>query len=993
MKRWKIASAAVVALFSWSCAEAPTQPDLLRIDGPQAALTAADGVRISEIHYDNASTDTGERIEIAGPAGTDLTGWSVVLYNGSATQRNVYGTTNLSGTIPNACSGMGAIVLTYGTDGIQNGSPDGIALVSPAGVVEFLSYEGSFVAANGPAMGMTSTDIGVTEESVTPIGHSLQRETVSTWRAPAENTFGTCADLGGGGGGDPEDPEDPEDPTDSTSTTFLSELHYDNDGADSGEGFEVAGVAGTDLSGWSVALYNGTGGTVYGTVALTGVIPASCRDKGGIRFEFAGMQNGPAEALALVDAGGVVVEFISYEGVITAVGGPAAGMTSTDIGVSQASTTPVGQTLQRDSIGGAWYGPANETWGCTEPENTTPVFLSEIRADQPSGATEEYLEIGGAPGASLAGVTLIVIGDNSSGGGVIEEVTPLSGHSLTAAGAFVVAEGTFTLGTANLTTSLNFEDDDNPTYMLVRNFTGSDGQDLDTNNDGVLDATPWSAVVDCVSLVEYLGLMPIYCSARIGMDVSFTPGHVTRTGTGWFSDTFTPSPTSDTPGTLEFIPATAVAGVIAPWGVGAPGVPSAVSVSVSFVRIPEGFNRALFVTVVDDFRDRVEGATVTFTSTNPAVVSSDQFGNLTAEGVGTASLIVSVNGVSGVQTTVDVDVIADAPSGVAYQDHLEFGTPTDSDPSDDLLIVRDEMAMSYNATRGSSNWVSWNLDASHIGTAARCECYTPEPLRPAGAHAVVNFDYTGSGYSRGHIAQSFNRTVTIPDNAATYYTSNIMPQSSANNTGPWGQFENYTVDRARDGAEVWIIAGGQYAADAPTLKGEGFVAIPSWTWKVAIFLDRDQTLADVDSYDDFEVIAIRTPNRLEPGVDGTIQGISSNWQNYRLEIDELEALIGYDVLSLLPENIEPFIESGFDDLQSAYAGVEASLQNEVANAIGQQLEQAAMHLEAGSPEQAIDRLETFIRLLSVFERNRKLDAATADALRAEAERVLAILNG
>ncbi|MGH9270793.1 MAG: hypothetical protein ACRDZ2_05935, partial [Ilumatobacteraceae bacterium] len=37
-------------------------------------------VFINELHYDNASTDTGEAIEVAAPAGTNLTGWSIVLY-------------------------------------------------------------------------------------------------------------------------------------------------------------------------------------------------------------------------------------------------------------------------------------------------------------------------------------------------------------------------------------------------------------------------------------------------------------------------------------------------------------------------------------------------------------------------------------------------------------------------------------------------------------------------------------------------------------------------------------------------------------------------------------------------------------------------------------------------------------------------------------------------------------------------------------------------
>ena len=54
---------------------------------------------------------------------------------------------------------------------------------------------------------------------------------------------------------------------------FINEFHYDNDGTDSGEAIEIAGLAGTDLTGWDVVLYNGTGGTVYNTQSLSGIIP------------------------------------------------------------------------------------------------------------------------------------------------------------------------------------------------------------------------------------------------------------------------------------------------------------------------------------------------------------------------------------------------------------------------------------------------------------------------------------------------------------------------------------------------------------------------------------------------------------------------------------------------------------------------------------------------------------------------------------------------
>src|SRR5699024_25539 len=170
---------------------------------------AAGEVFISEIHYDNAGTDTGEAIEVQAPEGTDLSGRQVVLYKGSG--GGVYDTDTLQATV----GAGGVTVLDYPTNGVQNGEPDGLALVDASGeVVEFLSYEGQFEAADGPAAGMTSTDIGVAEASSTPQGLSLQ-EVDGPGQGPVEASFGAAdpapgdgSDDGDGGNDDGDDGND-----------------------------------------------------------------------------------------------------------------------------------------------------------------------------------------------------------------------------------------------------------------------------------------------------------------------------------------------------------------------------------------------------------------------------------------------------------------------------------------------------------------------------------------------------------------------------------------------------------------------------------------------------------------------------------------------------------------------------------------------------------------------------------------------------------------
>ena len=144
-------------------------------------VRAATSVFINEIHYDNAGTDAGEAIEIEGEAGTDLAGYSIVLYNGNGGAP--YATVPLGGIIGAACDTRGVLVFGFPENGIQNGAPDGMALVAPDGaVIEFLSYEGTMTAVGGPADGLVSTDIVASQNNAVP-GTSLQRTSSGVWRA------------------------------------------------------------------------------------------------------------------------------------------------------------------------------------------------------------------------------------------------------------------------------------------------------------------------------------------------------------------------------------------------------------------------------------------------------------------------------------------------------------------------------------------------------------------------------------------------------------------------------------------------------------------------------------------------------------------------------------------------------------------------------------------------------------------------------------------
>ncbi len=400
-----------------------------------SSLACAQTVFVNELHYDNSGSDTGEAVEIAGPAGTDLTGWSLVFYNGSSSVLDEYGSITLNGTLPDQCNGFGT--LTFAFAGIQNGAPDGLVLADSSGnVQQFLSYEGSFTAVGGIAAGLTSTDIGVEESSSTPVGESLQligsgsEAPHFSWVAPAAESFSAVNSGQEFGGECPEPEPEPEPVIPTAGQVFINEFHYDNAGSDSGEFVEIAAIAGAKLDGWQVELYNGNGGAPYGSISLSGTVADEGAGFGTLSFAQAGIQNGSPDGLALVDPGGNVWEFLSYEGSFQAVGGNADGMTSDDVGVAESSSEPLGVSLQRaGATGCTWVGPLVASPGSLNDGQAIPAEgCAAPVAEPPSACFDPATLIHDIQGSgfdsplngSSQTIEAIVVGDFQNGSGSLE---------------------------------------------------------------------------------------------------------------------------------------------------------------------------------------------------------------------------------------------------------------------------------------------------------------------------------------------------------------------------------------------------------------------------------------------------------------------------------------------------------------------------------------------------------------------------------------------
>ncbi|MCK5051881.1 MAG: T9SS type A sorting domain-containing protein [Candidatus Cloacimonetes bacterium] len=160
-------------------------------------LLLAQNVWINELHYDNVGADEGEFLEIVleNAGNYTISEFTITLYNGNGSI--TYGTTTLD-TFTEGSTVENFTIYYKLITGIQNGSPDGIAIDYQGTLIpgQFLSYEGTFEAGDGPAIGVMSTDIGVTEDGGTQIGESLQLLGTGAvysdfiWQEPAAETPG-----------------------------------------------------------------------------------------------------------------------------------------------------------------------------------------------------------------------------------------------------------------------------------------------------------------------------------------------------------------------------------------------------------------------------------------------------------------------------------------------------------------------------------------------------------------------------------------------------------------------------------------------------------------------------------------------------------------------------------------------------------------------------------------------------------------------------------
>jgi endonuclease G, mitochondrial len=208
--------------------------------------------------------------------------------------------------------------------------------------------------------------------------------------------------------------------------------------------------------------------------------------------------------------------------------------------------------------------------------------------------------------------------------------------------------------------------------------------------------------------------------------------------------------------------------------------------------------------------------------------------------------------------------------------NLRLGNPSNATPAaankDNFLLVKKQYVLSYNSSRGAPNWVSWTLKASDIGAVDRQNNFHAEIALPDGFQRVTPTDYNATGFDRGHMCNSKDRTKTAKDNSETFSMANMEPQTPDLNRQVWKRLEDDSRKLAQKGNTLFILAGCY--GNIGHIGKTNTVTVPKSCWKLAVVEGPNPS-----------VIIVDIPNKA---------GISKDkWQKYATTLEDIEAKTGF----------------------------------------------------------------------------------------------------
>ena len=207
--------------------------------------------------------------------------------------------------------------------------------------------------------------------------------------------------------------------------------------------------------------------------------------------------------------------------------------------------------------------------------------------------------------------------------------------------------------------------------------------------------------------------------------------------------------------------------------------------------------------------------------------------------------------------------------------------------TEEQIMEYEGFRVSFNKDHKTPNWVAWELLGTECdGEEKRYNTFWQDE-NVAGCPST--YDYTNSGYDRGHMCPAADQKWSRQAMIDCFSLANIVPQDHSLNSGAWSTLEKKERLWAQRDSAIVIIAGPIYEKTDQERIGDAGVRVPSAFFKVMI----------APYVDEPRGIGFIYPNMSSPG----------NMKDYSMPIDKVEEITGIDFFYNLPDELENRIEA------------------------------------------------------------------------------------
>lgn len=205
-------------------------------------------------------------------------------------------------------------------------------------------------------------------------------------------------------------------------------------------------------------------------------------------------------------------------------------------------------------------------------------------------------------------------------------------------------------------------------------------------------------------------------------------------------------------------------------------------------------------------------------------------------------------------------------------------------------------SLEWDCDKRANRWSCYELYAGNsVKNTSRNDAFTEDPDIPA-AYQTHNSDYSGTGFSRGHLCPSGDRLCSVEQNKQTFYLSNMQPQYSQHNEGLWANLESLVRNKWNQTSyrdTLYIVKAATIDNDDQILmRTSTELIVPKYFYMAVLAVKNGQ----------YKAIGLWTEHR-------NVTDSNKNYATYAISIDELERRTGIDFFCNLPDDVEEQVES------------------------------------------------------------------------------------